>query len=223
MKRTGREDFVVVPVYNEAERICSVLHEIKKYAKTIVVIDDGSRDDTAKLAKKEKVIVLQHRVNLGKGAALKTGCDYAINNSATKIVVLDGDGQHEPKEIPRFLQALEQADIIFGCRKKPKTMPLVLKFGNKFINTTIGFLYGIYLRDTQCGYRAFTADTYRKVRWAAADYYMETEMIIKTGKHKLKYTELPIETIYADKYKGTTVLDGVLIVAKMIGGKLLWH
>lgn len=221
MNKSSAENYVIVPVYNEQERIAPVLKEIKKFARSIIVVDDGSRDNTAKIAEQERVTVLCHSVNLGKGAALKTGCDYALSAGAKRIVVLDGDGQHEPKEIPRFLQALQSADIIFGFRRRPKSMPAVLKFGNQFINNMMGLLYGVYLQDTQCGYRAFTAEAYPKVRWRALDYYMETEMIIKAGRNKLKYKQLPTETIYADRYKGTTVLDGVLIVAKMLGGRIL--
>ena len=76
------------------------------------------------------------------------------------------------------------------------------------------------MNDSQCGYRAFTADAYRQIRWQTNDYYVETEMAIRAGKRHLKSCTIPIETIYADRYKGTTVLDGVFIVAKMIGWRL---
>ena len=81
-------------------------------------------------------------------------------------------------------------------------------------------LYGISLRDTQCGYRAFTADAYKKLRWRAQDYSVESEMISNTGKQGLRYTEISIPTVYHNKYKGTTVLDGIRIVLKMIWWKV---
>ena len=93
---------------------------------------------------------------------------------------------------------------------------MILKFGNWFINKTIWFLYGINLKDTQSGYRAFTRKTYRKIRWQAPDYSMESEMISYVGKNKMTYEEIPIQTIYCDKYKGTTVVDGFKIVLKML-------
>ena len=80
-------------------------------------------------------------------------------------------------------------------------------------------MYGLDLRDTQSGYRAFTAEAYQKMRWQALDYSMESEMICNAGREKLRYKEIPISTIYADKYKGTTVVDGVKIVIKM----MLWR
>lgn len=210
------KDFVIIPAYNEGAKISAVIKEVKKHAHRIIVVDDGSQDDTAAQATKEKVIVLKHKVNLGKGAALRIGCDYALELGAERLVVIDADGQHKPEQIPQFMNALQNHEITFGYRKRSTTMPLMLRFGNNFINNTIELLMGITVHDSQCGYRSFTAAAYRKVRWKATDYYMETEMIIKAAKHRLKYFQIPIETIYADKYKGTTVLDGVKIVAKMI-------
>ena len=95
-------------------------------------------------------------------------------------------------------------------------MPYILRFGNWFINKMVAKLYGIELHDTQSGYRAFTADAYKKIRWNARDYSMESEMISRVGRHKLRYKEVPIKTIYGDKYKGTTVLDGIRIVTKLM-------
>lgn len=211
---------VIIPAYNEGKTIFEVVTKTKKFAQNILVIDDGSLDHTASEAARAGAVVLQHKVNLGKGAALKTGCDYAVQQGAQKIVTLDADGQHDPKEIPSFLSALELYDIAFGSRKKPQSMPAVLKFGNKVLTKSLQILYGLRVQDSQCGYRSFRADAYKNIRWEATDYYVETEMAIRAGRKKLKHTTIPIETIYANKYKGTTVLDGVTIVAKMIGWKL---
>jgi glycosyltransferase involved in cell wall biosynthesis len=215
------DDFVVIPAHNEERKLADILAGVQKHNVEIVVVDDGSTDQTSVIAKQEGVMVLKHRVNLGKGAALKTGCDYAIREGAKRIVVIDADGQHDPKDIPRFLSSLEDKDIVFSYRKRSKKMPFVLKFGNTVINTTLRSLYGMKIRDSQCGFRSFRADTYRKVRWQARDYFMETEMIVNTGKRKLRYRQIPIETVYGDKFKGTTVKDGVTIVMKMIGGRLV--
>ena len=163
--------------------------------------------------------LLKHLVNLGKGAALKTGCDYAIKNKADIIVAIDADAQHNPKEIPKFIGAVKMHDVAIGYRKLNMSMPFILRFGNWFINKTIRFLYGVKIKDSQCGYRAFTSEAYKKLRWKASDYSMESEMIAKIGKHRLSYAEVPIETIYSDKYKGTTILDGIKIVFNL----LLWR
>ena len=212
---------VVIPAHNEGKHIAEIVRQAKQFLPTIIVVDDGSSDDTAEQAQAARATVLKHKVNLGKGAALKTGCDYALQQGICKLIVMDADGQHPPQDLPRFLTALDQHDIVFGSRAIPTTMPFVFQFGNKTINKTLKILYGLDLQDSQCGYRAFTADAYRSLRWNAQDYYVETEMIINAGKKKLRYTQVPIPTIYSDKYKGTTILDGVMIVAKMIGWRLL--
>lgn len=211
--------FIIIAAYNESKHISNVLKEIKKSYGNIIVVDDGSKDNTFEVSKKERVIVLKHIVNLGKGAAMKTGCDYAIKNNADILVLVDADGQHEPKEIPEFLKKIKEKDIVFGYRTFNKKMPKILSFGNKFINFVTKLLYGLNLKDTQCGYRAFTARAYKKIRWQSLDYSMESEMIANAGKHHLKYAQVPIATIYSEKYKGTTVLDGIKIVMNM----LLWR
>ena len=212
--------FVVIPAYNEEKHIQKVIQETKKYVEDIIVIDDGSRDNTYNLAKQEGIIVLKQIINIGKGAALKLGCDYAIKKKAQKIIVLDADAQHDPNKIPYFIEKLNSADIVFGYRQLSKTMPFILRFGNKFINKTTQLLYKIDLNDTQCGYRAFTAETYKKIRWNSSDYSMESEMIAKVSKYKLNYKQIQTQTIYSDNYKGTTVLDGIKIVLKMFWWKL---
>ncbi len=212
--------YVVIPAYNEAGRISQTIEKVKKFTNQIIVVDDGSKDSTYSEAKKCEVKVLRHAVNMGKGAALKTGCDYAIEQGALQLIVLDADGQHDPAEIPRFVEALQRVEIAFGKRRQSASMPVVFKFGNKVITKTLKLLYNIEVNDSQCGYRAFNKEAYQKVRWAVNDYFMETEMIVNAGKHHLRSEQLDIETIYADKYKGTTIFDGVKIVGKMFAWRL---
>lgn len=216
----AKDMWIIIPAYNEEKNIGDVIDKGKRYSDTIVIVDDGSKDKTYDVAKSKGVIVLRHILNLGKGAALKTGCEYAVDNEAKILVVLDADGQHDPDKIPGFLEALKDDDIVFGYRAFDENMPLVLKFGNWFISKMTRILFGLNLRDTQSGFRAFTADAYKKIRWKAQDYDMESEMIAKVGKYNLKYKEIPIQTIYLDKAKGTTVLDGIKIVMKMFWWKI---
>lgn len=212
--------WIVIPAFNESKTIGSVIERARKITKNIIVVDDGSSDDTYEISKDKGVYVLRHIINLGKGSAAKTGCDYAFyKKKADAVVLMDSDGQHEPEEIPKFISYLKSKDIVFGYRVLNKKMPGVLRFGNAMINLVIKLLYSMDLKDTQCGFRALTRYAYSKVRWNASDYSMESEMIVRAGKNKLKYKELPIRTIYKDKYKGTNVLDGIKIVAYMI----LWR
>jgi len=210
----------IIPAYNEEKTIAGVIAKAKRHCSGVIVVDDGSTDGTKMQAEQTGAIALRHKVNLGKGAALKTGCDYVLSRGMGPIVVLDADGQHDPEEIPLFLAALLQHDIVFGYRKMPDTMPLMMRFGNKFINALLQFLYMVQIKDSQCGYRAFTAAAYEQIRWETQDYYVETEMILNAGRKRLRHASIPIQTIYADNYKGTTVLDGVKIVAKMLGGRI---
>ncbi|HLD00356.1 MAG TPA: glycosyltransferase family 2 protein [Candidatus Nanoarchaeia archaeon] len=213
-------EWVVIPAHNESQNLGSVLTEVKKHLFNIIVVDDGSKDETSTIAQREGASVLRHKVNLGKGSALKTGCDYALAQGAEKIIVIDGDGQHDPQEIPRILEGLNNYQVVLGCRQGSKNMPLVFRLGNSFINRTINLLYGVNIKDSQCGYRGFTSSAYKKIRWNASDYFLETEMITKLAKNKLSYSQIDIKTIYNDRYKGTTILDGVKIVLKIIGWRL---
>jgi len=210
---------VIIPGYNEGKNIVNVIEKVRKHTQDVIVVDDGSDDDTAKKAKETGAIVLRHIVNLGKGAAAKTGCDYAYKQGFEQIILIDADGQHDPKEIPNFIEHLKPRDIVFAYRQFNKNMPFILKVGNNSINLITKLLYGVKLKDTQNGYRAFTRNAYKKIRWKSSDYSMESEMIANAGKAKIKYSEIPIETIYHDNYKGTTILDGMKIVFNM----LLWR
>ena len=212
--------WIIIPANNEEKNIAEVVKKSKKFSENVVVVDDGSDDKTSDIAKKKGAVVLKHIVNLGKGAALKTGCDYALKQGAENIVVLDADGQHDPKEIPNFVKALNKADIVFGYRRLNRNMPFILRFGNWFIFFVTKLLFGLKIADTQCGYRAFNADAYKKIKWNSTDYSMESEMIANAGKTHLKYSQIPIETIYSDKYKGTTIFDGIRIVLNMVWWRL---
>ncbi|MBI1935329.1 glycosyltransferase family 2 protein [Candidatus Woesearchaeota archaeon] len=212
--------WVVIPAYNEERSISGIIRKARKHVLNIIVVDDGSKDKTRNVSEKAGAIVLTHIVNLGKGAALKTGCDFAVKNGAKHIIALDADAQHNPDDTPRFIEKLDKYDVILGYRKPSKKMPLVLHFGNWFISRIVEILYNVKLQDTQCGFRAFSSEAYRKIRWNASDYSMESEMIARAGKQRLKYVQIPIRTIYSDKYKGTTVIDGIKIVLNMLWWKL---
>lgn len=213
--------WAIIPAYNEAKTIGQVISETKRYVDEVVVVDDGSSDDTSKVALLSGARSLRHILNLGKGAALKSGCDYAISEGAEILVFLDADGQHEPKEIPQFLSALHAgAKVVFGYRAISGEMPLVFQVGNNGINWISQILFGIKLKDTQSGFRALWASVYPLIQWKSTDYCMESEMIAHIAHHRLAYTEIPIRTIYRDSYKGTTVMDGIKIVANMVRWKL---
>lgn len=212
---------VIIPAYNEESRISAVIKGVLAQKCDVIVVDDGSADTTYDKALNAGATVLQHRINLGKGAAAKTGCEYALRKKYDTIILMDGDGQHRPEDIPRLLKALDKTGIVFAYREYDHHMPALMRFGNSFINFASSIINGIHLKDTQSGLRAMKAQVYRKVRWGATDYGMESEMIAKVAKHKIPFKEIAIPNIYDESYKGTGIFDGVKIVIQMLKWRLL--
>lgn len=200
---------VVVPAYNEAKRISFILEQLIKTGLPVFVVDDGSTDETFKVSKQFPVTVLRHKINLGKGAALKTACEAAWASGVEAVIMMDSDGQHKVEDLEKFEEALltQKYDIVFGSRNLNFGVPFIRFIGNKFASVFVASLFRIYVSDLICGYRAFTKKAYEKINWQSMGYGVETEMVIKTGKYKLRYCEVPVETVYFDKFKGVTILD----------------
>lgn len=191
-----------------------------------IVVDDGSKDRTSQLAKTVKgALVFRHRTNLGKGAAVKTGCDAACKMKVDYIVLMDGDGQHNPKEIAKLLKATiksRQPILVIGSRRKSKNMPFAMRFGNTVLSRLVQWLFGISIKDTQSGFRCFPSSIYSSIRWNSADYGMETEMLILASYRGINCREIDISTIYHDHYKGTTVIDGLRVLMTLLKWRLSW-
>jgi glycosyltransferase involved in cell wall biosynthesis len=134
------------------------------------------------------------------------------------IVTLDGDGQHAPGDIPKLVGTLrkEKLDIVLGSRYLKTEMPVTKQLGNWLLSSASRIFFGVDVKDTQCGFKAFTRQAYGKIRWDSRNYSVESEIIMRTGKEKLKYKEIPIRTIYQDKFKGTTIIDGARIFFRML-------
>jgi len=209
---------VVVPAHNEEDRIGEVLKDLKKTKLPVVVVDDGSTDKTYQIAKKHKITVLRHQVNLGKGAALKTGCEAAFSMGAEAVILMDSDGQHKTEDLPYFIDALEKDkfDVVFGSRNLSHGVPLVRYMGNKTASVLVSFLFGIYVSDLICGFRGLSKKAFKRLNWESTGYGVETEMAIKTGKYGLKHCEVPVQTIYYDSVKGVTILDAFNILFDVI-------
>ena len=215
--------YVIIPAHNEAAHIGAVLERARKLVapERIIVVDDGSRDNTSQEAKEKGVTVLRQVINIGKGSALRTGSIYACRKGAEVLIYMDSDGQHDPEDLPRILAAFSGNDIVFTYRAvRSANMPLVKKFGNAFIDVLTKLLFHINITDTQSGYKAMTRAAYEKMKLISNDYSIESEIVAKTGKYQLKFTQVPIKTVYADRYKGTTVFDGINIVMKMLWWKI---
>lgn len=208
----------VIPEFNEERSIGKVVRETRKYVDRVIVSDDGSKDRSGEEAEKNGALVLRHIINMGKGFSMRTGCDKAFLMGADFIVTLDGDGQHAPGDIPKLVGTLrkEKLDIVLGSRYLKTEMPVTKQLGNWLLSSASRIFFGVDVKDTQCGFKAFTRQAYGKIRWDSRNYSVESEIIMRTGKEKLKYKEIPIRTIYQDKFKGTTIIDGARIFFRML-------
>lgn len=213
---------VVIPARNEARHIGQVLaglgSEVHGLPVVAMVVDDGSSDRTPDLARAQGARVISHAINLGKGAALKTGCAAIIAAGCDVLVLMDADGQHRPSDLSLVVSPLlaGQADLVLARRRFTSDMPATMRFGNWGLSRLFTLLFGVTFNDTQCGLRALTAEAYPKLAWNATDYAVETEMLVRATRARLRTVEVEIETIYHDAYKGTTVTDGMRILANMI-------
>ncbi len=215
---------IVMPEYNEADRILPVLKELQKQNCKIIVVDDGSTDKSNRLIKEanlKNVILLTHKINLGKGAALKTGCEYAFSHGADAVILMDSDGQHSIDNLPKFVETLEtrKFDVVFGSRNLGLGMPFIRYAGNKVASVIVNLMFGIYVSDLVSGYRALTKNAYEKAKWSPSrppGYGVETEMIIRVKKANLKYCEIPVATIYYDNYKGVSILDAFGVLFSLV-------
>jgi len=175
----------IVPAHNEEKDIENVIKSLKNFVKKIIVVDDGSKDKTSKIAEKNGAIVLKHIVNLGKGAAMRTGIEKAKQMNAKSVIFVDADNQHDPSEIPLFKNKIKQgAKIIQGTRKFDKKMPFIKRFGNSTISNLFKILFGVKVNDTQSGYKAMSLDIYDKIKWSADGYFVETEMLVRAAAKK---------------------------------------
>lgn len=218
---------IVIPANNESGHILNVFKGIRKENAEIpiVVVDDGSSDDTwAKLNEinDNKLIILRHRVNLGKGAAMKTGAQYSFNNGFDSVIFMDADGQHSPEDLQKFIDKLNENDydVIFGVREEAKDVPIVRGFGNKIGIVIVYLLFGIKVSDLLCGYRAINRSAWEEMSLLSTGYGIETEMVAKTAVLKLNYTQVIVRTIYHDKTKGVTILHAFAILIDVIRWRL---
>ena len=213
---------IIVPAYNEEKHIGSLIKKLKKYSKNIIVVDDGSTDRTFEIAKKQGVIVIRHIVNLGKGAAMKTGIEKAMELGVKKVIFIDADNQHDPSEIPLFEKKIRKGyKIVQGVRRFDKSTPYLRKIGNNLISFIFYLLFGKKIEDTQSGYKAIDLSVYDKIKWKSDDYFVETEILARAVKNRIKVGQVPIKTIYLDKYKGMSFFSGLEIGLKILGLRLI--
>lgn len=190
----------LIPAYNEAGHIQSVV-QAARLSLPVLVVDDGSRDATASLAEAAGAEVLRQTPNQGKGAALRAGFRRAIEQGCEAVVTLDADGQHDPAEIPAFLQAYaaRQADLIIGERNFSH-MPLVRRVSNSIGRWSFSWALGQTIRDNQSGYRLISRRLMEALLGSAEQgFEFEVEMIVTCLRQGYRLDWVPIRTIYGDQ------------------------
>lgn len=200
----------MIPAYNEEKTLEEVLRRTKKHVSEVIVVDDGSTDKTAQIAKKAGVILLQNPENRGVGYTKSRGIREATKRKADIIVTLDADLQHNPEDIPRFVKKIAGGyDFVLGTRNISK-YPFVKKFGNFGLNVLTNILCRTKFRlmDTESGYKAFGGESAAKLDLTALGYAIEAEIVYEVAKNRLKYTSIPIKSPVYRKDKGVTVRHG---------------
>ena len=195
----GVRRLAIVPAYNEAGSISAVIAEIRAAdpGLDIVVIDDGSRDATSAIARREGVEVVRLPFNLGIGGAVQTGYKYALENGYRIAIQIDGDGQHDPRELPKLLAPLldDQADMVVGTRwrdVREYRAPLTRRIGIVLFARLVSLIVGQRVTDTTSGFRAVNR---HGIRLFAADYphdYPEVETTVLVFRHRLRMQEVGV-------------------------------
>ncbi len=189
----------VIPAYNEAASVARVAAGALDAAGCALVVDDGSTDGTAEAAAAAGARVVRHKQNRGKGAAIATGLAWARGHGYEAAVFLDGDGQHDPGEICRLVEAYRQgADIVLGSRMQSRAgMPPLRAFTNFLTSLVTSCIAGCRISDSQSGFRLLRIDT---AGWMAAEagrFESETEILIRAARRGMKIRDVPVSTIYA--------------------------
>ena len=209
---------IALPAYNEAKVIGGVIENIKKEGyKNILVVDDASKDSTSYTAKKAGAIVLRHVINRGAGAATMTAIEYARDNGYLELVLLDSDGQHDPKDIKKLLKA--KGDVVIGIRDwKSKTMPWSRKFFNVIGNVVTWIFFGLYVKDSQSGFKVLRRKALERIQLTYDRYEFCSELIGEIKNQRLSYAQIPIKVIYTDysRSKGQNFLNGIKMVLRLI-------
>jgi glycosyltransferase involved in cell wall biosynthesis len=193
----------IVPAYCEGRFVGQVVRQVLHYVQAVLVVDDGSSDNTAGEAESAGAKVIRHSANLGKGAALKTGLGYAVSIEVPFFLFLDADGQHDPSEIPAFIDAINRtnADLVVGNRMRNlKSMPLIRRWTNQFMSWQIGRICHIQIPDSQCGFRLARKELLPVFMAPSNRFEFESESIILAARLGFRLGFVPIRTIYTDQH-----------------------
>ena len=212
---------LLLPAYNESKTIGQILQASSAFLSEIVVIDDGSSDETAAIATACGAVCLTNPTNCGKGNALRKGFAYALARGYELIFTMDSDGQHQPADIPRFLEHFDDTrpDILIGARATQDlrtSMPLQRRMNNCFISYVGSKLCGQQVPDFQSGYRLIRDEVLRRVPLETERYETESELLIKAGRLGFRIESLPIQTRYGDEISHIKPLREIWLFTKLL-------
>jgi len=192
----------LIPAYREAAHIGEVVRRVREQLQTVLVVDDGSPDETAERARQAGAEVIVHSQNGGKGAAIKTGFKVLMERGFDYVLILDGDGQHLPEEIARFLSAAAETPcgLFVGNRMHATDgMPLVRRLTNQFMSCMISWLCKQPIPDTQCGFRMVHRGVIPSLFCESNAYDYETEMLLIASRNGYRVGNVPVTTVYGDE------------------------
>lgn len=220
--------FAVIPAYHEAQRLPGVLEAVAPYVDGIVVVDDGSSDDTSSVVTHPKAVVLRHPLNRGQGAALRTGTIAALELGADIIVHVDADGQHDPESIPAMIVPIREgvADVVLGSRFltiRPEGMPWARRILLTGIRQFNCWVVGIpsYVTDPQSGFRAFSAAAARQVNFQQDRMAHASEILRLVTRSSLRWQEVPVRVRYTEYSlsKGQKATDALKVAWQLVLGE----
>ncbi len=191
---------ILIPAHNEAKHIKRVVSELRAKSLDVLVVDDGSSDETTQLAKAGGATVLTNFQNQGKGFSLQRGFDYIISNDYDALITMDGDGQHAIEDVDHFIELFkkDRPDIICGNRMTDHTgMPFVRLMTNRIMSGLISVVCRQKVYDSQCGYRLIRTEVLRNVKLSSSAFEIESEVLIKSAKKGYRIASVPVKTIYA--------------------------
>lgn len=208
----------IIPVYNEEKNIDNVINKLKKYIEDILIVDDGSVDGTLRILKNRKnIVILRNDKNKGKGYAIRMGLQYALKNNYDLVILMDGDGQHNPAKINKFINKSKKYDLVIGNRMHNNpNMPIVRYFVNKLDSFIVSKMINFKIKDVHCGYRTININLAKKLNLKSDKYEIEAEMIINAAKNKAKITNLNIDCIYIGQKSSINPIIDTLRFIKFI-------
>jgi glycosyltransferase involved in cell wall biosynthesis len=204
MLKTGMRICAVIPAFNDETTISEVVEKTRREIDHILVVDDGSADETARFAQNAGADVISVSKNRGKGNALRIGFRYALANNFDAIITLDSDLQHDPSEIPKFIKYHETSGskIVIGARlNRREKMPRARYANNVVGKYTFSWLTGQFIEDSQCGFRLYDREVMQNIHILNDGFEAEADILLRAGKKGYKIGFVPIETIYFSNHQ----------------------